>query len=154
MEKNTLPRKAECRLKASQVNQHGTAGKTLFEFELQGKVKESDLSASGFVEHVRIAEWLHESRVQYLKDKKAGVYEIALAAGLVPAVSNLTIDLPAFLRRDEGYTIAVNLTREGARYVFKSEIRRDADNEICVKSVADLVFTRDGRPIRDNVLAV
>jgi acyl-CoA thioesterase FadM len=63
--------------------------KTLFDFELQGKVKESDLSASGFVEHVRIAEWLHESRVQYLKDKKAGVYEIALAASLIPAVSNL-----------------------------------------------------------------
>lgn len=126
----------------------------MFEYTLTGTVKESDLSASGFVEHVRVAEWLHESRVEYLKAKKTGLYEAALAQGLIPAVTHLQIDLPAYLRRDEEYDINVHLRRQGARYVFESEIRRKFDGDVCVKSTAELVFTKDGRPIKDNVLDV
>lgn len=123
-----------------------------YPFEMTGVVKEQELDMLGNVSHITITEWLHDARCQTLKHVRPSAYEAALAQGYVPVVVHLTLDLSESLKRDDAYQVDVKLRRKGPRHIFESEIHRVRDNVLAAAGTAELVFTKDGRPVKENVL--
>lgn len=124
---------------------------TEYNFHIDGQVLEAELDQIGHVHHHRIAEWLHNGRVEYLK-ARSGLYEGVLDDGYVPHVTNLEMSFIKPIRRDMQYRLLMALERRGARYVFETKIVQLPDLEELATTKAELVFTKDGHVAREDVL--
>ncbi len=124
-----------------------------YDFTFDGKVLEPELDQLGFVHHHKIAEWLHNGRVAYLRSK-GGAYETVLEQGFVPALVNLEMTFSGALKRDMEYRLQMALQRRGARYIFHTKILQQPSLTELATSKAELVFTKDGKVAKDDILAI
>lgn len=124
-----------------------------YDFSIDGKVLEPELDQLGFVHHHKIAEWLHNGRGAYLAAKGES-YDAVLKEGFVPAVVSLEMTFAAPLKRDMEYRLQMALQRRGARYIFHTKILQLPSLVELATSKAELVFTKDGKVAKDDILAI
>ena len=66
--------------------------------------------------------------------------------GVDAVVARMNLQYKAPLRCDDEFISRLGLRKEGVRYIFQHDIYRAADNQLCLKSTADVVCLINGRP--------
>jgi acyl-CoA thioester hydrolase len=117
-------------------------------FSHTDKVRDSEVDMHLGVNNSIYLQYLQHARHEFLRS--AGV-DIDL---YVPVVMKAWIEYKAFLTANDTYRVDIRVTRDKLTWHFLSDIVNVGTGKVAVSSDLHVVFFKDKRPSRDEVLRV
>ena len=122
-----------------------------FTFQTEMKTRDYECDVQGVVNNANYQHYLEVTRHEFIQSIGES-FQAWHDRGLDVMVSKITIHYKASLRGGEEFVSALNVRRQGVRYVFDQEIHRKSDGQICVKAEVHCVCVLNGQLTRGDEL--
>lgn len=120
-------------------------------FKMPMKVRDYEVDSEGIVNNAVYLHYLEHSRHEFC-DWAGFSFKAMRDKGLVPVLNRAVIDYKRPLGLGEEFVSCLNLSREGARFVF-NQVIFNADGDLVVRAKVECVTLVDGRLTRGDELA-
>lgn len=122
-----------------------------FTFQTEMKTRDYECDVQGVVNNANYQHYLEVTRHEFIQSIGES-FQAWHDRGLDVMVSKITIHYKASLRGGEEFVSALNVRRQGVRYVFDQEIHRKSDGQLCVKAEVHCVCVLNGQLTRGDEL--
>lgn len=122
-----------------------------FTFQTEMKTRDYECDVQGVVNNANYQHYLEVTRHEFIQSIGES-FQAWHDRGLDVMVSKITIHYKASLRGGEEFVSALNVRRQGVRYVFDQEIHRKNDGQLCVKAEVHCVCVLNGQLTRGDEL--
>ena len=122
-----------------------------FTFQTEMKTRDYECDVQGVVNNANYQHYLEVTRHEFIQSIGES-FQAWHERGLDVMVSKITIHYKASLRGGEEFVSALNVRRQGVRYVFDQEIHRKSDGQLCVKAEVHCVCVLNGQLTRGDEL--
>ncbi len=120
-------------------------------FELPMKVRDYEVDSEGIVNNAVYLHYLEHTRHEFCE--MAGIsFRKMHESGIDPVLNKVEITYKTPLGLGERFTSCLNLSREGARFIFHQDIY-NAEGKLTVEAIVSCVTTVNGRLTRGDELA-
>lgn len=120
-------------------------------FSLPMKVRDYEVDAEGIVNNAIYLHYLEHTRHEFCE--QAGIsFARMRELGIAPVLSRVEIDYRTPLRPAERFVSSLNLSRQGARFIFLQDIH-NSDGRLVVAAKIACVAIVNGRLTRGDELA-
>lgn len=124
----------------------------LFQHEM--KVRDYECDMQGVVNNANYQHYLEVTRHEWMQSFGQSFGEWH-SHGVDAMVSRITLDYKVALHGGEPFLSCITaVKREGPRFMFHQEIRRKADDKLCVKALVEVVTVVDGKLSRGDEAAL
>lgn len=122
-------------------------------FESTVKVREFETDMQGVVNNAYYHNLLEQTRTEFFESVGIDVKDWSNNLGIDFVVYKTSIQYRSAIAGGETFRSCLNMRREGARYIFSQEFRREESGELCIKARVELVVGQNGKLTRGNYLA-
>ena len=122
-----------------------------FTFQTEMKTRDYECDVQGVVNNANYQHYLEVTRHEFIQSIGES-FQAWHDRGLDVMVSKITIHYKSSLRGGEEFVSALNVRRQGVRYVFDQEIHRKSDGQLCVKAEVHCVCVLNGQLTRGDEL--
>ena len=122
-----------------------------FTFQTEMKTRDYECDVQGVVNNANYQHYLEVTRHEFIQSIGES-FQAWHDRGLDVMVSKITIHYKASLRGGEEFVSALNVRRQGVRYVFDQEIHRKSDGQLCIKAEVHCVCVLNGQLTRGDEL--
>lgn len=116
------------------------------DFVKTDRVRYNEVDMHGGVNNPIYLVWTQDARLDYLKAKGVDSNEF------LPVVMEAHISYQNFLTADDEYRVELRVTREKLNHNFRAEIVNVSTGKVSAVVNQRIVFFKDKRPSRENVL--
>lgn len=109
-------------------------------FESSVKIRDFECDMQGVVNNAYYHNLLEQTRIEFLESIGIDTKSWSRDLGVEFIVYETTIQYRSPIVAGETFRSCLNLTQEGARFVFNQEFRRLGNNELCIKARVDVVI--------------
>ena len=121
-------------------------------FEMPMRVRDYEVDSQGIVNNAIYLHYIEHTRHEFCR--WAGTsFRSMQQLGLDPVIRRIDIEYLTPLRLGDDMVSCLNLSREGARFVFHQDIYTLPDRQPVIRATATVVCLRDGRLTRGDELA-
>lgn len=121
-------------------------------FEMPMRVRDYEVDSQGIVNNAIYLHYIEHTRHEFCR--WAGTsFRSMQQQGLDPVIRRIDIEYLTPLRLGDDMVSCLNLSREGARFVFHQDIYTLPDRQPVIRATATVVCLRDGRLTRGDELA-
>lgn len=121
-------------------------------YTLRMETRDYECDIQGIVNNANYLHYLEATRHKWLQDEGFS-FRRWHEEGLDVVVSEIDIKYKTPLRGQEAFLSCLNVSRQGARFVFEQDVYREADGALCVSALVSTVCIRDGRLDRGDTIA-
>ncbi len=119
-------------------------------FESTVKIRDFECDMQGVVNNAYYHNLLEQTRIEFLESIDIDPKSWSRDLGIDFVVYETAIQYRAPLTAGETYRSGLNLSRQGARFVFTQEFRRMETNDLCIKARVDVVIAVGERLTRGD----
>lgn len=116
----------------------------MYSFELELKVRDYECDIQGIINNSVYLNYLELTRHEFLEANHISFARLH-AKGIDAVVSGIEIAYKTPLRPGDIFISKLNVTKEGARYVFHQVIYRKLDNKLVIKAKVQTVVVINGK---------
>ena len=121
-------------------------------FEMPLRVRDYEVDSQGIVNNAIYLHYIEHTRHEFCR--WAGTsFRAMQQQGIDPVIRHIDIEYLTPLRLGDDMVSCLNLSREGARFVFHQDIYTLPDRRPVIRAKATVVCLRDGRLTRGDELA-
>lgn len=121
-------------------------------FEMTMRVRDYEVDSQGIVNNAIYLHYIEHTRHEFCR--WAGTsFRSMQRQGIDPVIRRIDIEYLTPLRLGDDMVSCLNLSREGARFVFHQDIYTLPDRQPVIRATATVVCLRDGRLTRGDELA-
>lgn len=121
-------------------------------FEMPMRVRDYEVDSQGIVNNAIYLHYIEHTRHEFCR--WAGTsFRSMQHQGFDPVIRRIDIEYLTPLRLGDDMVSCLNLSREGARFVFQQDIYTLPDRQPVIRATATVVCLRDGRLTRGDELA-
>ncbi len=120
-------------------------------FELPMKVRDYEVDSEGIVNNAVYLHYLEHTRHEFCEFAGTS-FRSMHERGIDPVLSKVEIEYKTPLGLGENFTSCLNLSREGARFIFLQDIY-NSSGKLVVKAKVSCVSTVNGRLTRGDEIA-
>lgn len=120
-------------------------------FELPMKVRDYEVDSEGIVNNANYLHYLEHTRHEFCQSAGMSFRQMS-EQGIIPVLKKVEIEYITPLGLGEEMVSKLNITREGARFMFYQDIY-NAHGQLVVKATVSCVCLENGRLSRGEVLA-
>lgn len=118
-------------------------------FETRFAVRDYECDVEGIVNNAQYIHYCEHTRHCFLNFCHISFYQLH-NAGTDAMVARIEAEYKRPLRPDDVVVSRMNISKEGARYVFHHDLYREADNKLCFSARIHLICTVNGRLARTS----
>jgi acyl-CoA thioester hydrolase len=119
-------------------------------FESTVKIRDFECDMQGVVNNAYYHNLLEQIRTEFLESIGIDPKSWSKDLGVDFVVYETAIQYRSPLTAGETYRAGLNLSREGARFVFTQEFRRQDTNDLCIKARVDVIIAINERLTRGD----
>jgi len=125
---------------------------TNFDFETELQVRDYECDLQGIVNNAVYLHYLEHCRHQFIHQAGIG-FAWLHNEGIDAVVIRAELDYKSSLRPDEEFFVRLKLKKHGPlRIIFDQQIVRKNDNKLIVNARITTVLTKNGKPVRSQML--
>ena len=121
-------------------------------FEMPLRVRDYEVDSQGIVNNAIYLHYIEHTRHEFCQERGISFRDMQ-RAGIDPVIRHIDIEYLTPLRLGDDMVSCLNLSREGARFVFHQDIYTLPDRRPVIRAKATVVCLRDGRLTRGDELA-
>lgn len=122
-------------------------------FETSVKIREFECDMQGVVNNAYYHNLLEQTRAEFFESVGIDVKEWSMQLGIDFVVYQASILYRSPIVPGETVRSCLNMHREGARFVFNQDFRREGNGELCIKARVDIVVGMNGKLTKGDYLA-
>lgn len=121
-------------------------------FEMPMRVRDYEVDSQGIVNNAIYLHYIEHTRHEFCRCAGTS-FRSMQQQGIDPVIRRIDIEYLTPLRLGDDMVSCLNLSREGARFVFHQDIYTLPDRQPVIRATATVVCLRDGRLTRGDELA-
>ena len=122
-------------------------------FESTVRIRDFETDMQGVVNNAYYHNLLEQTRTEFLESIGIDVKSWSQTLGVDFVVRETVIQYRSPIQAGEEFRSCLNLRRQGARFVYAQEFRRQGTDELCIKARVDVVVGIGGRLTRGDYFA-
>lgn len=120
-----------------------------YAYKLEMKTRDYECDVQGVVNHSNYIHYLEVTRLEFLQSIGIDLEQFH-DRGIDIMVSNINISYKTSLRGRQEFISCMNVTRDGARYVYAQDIYRKSDMKLCASAEVHSIVVVNGSVSRGN----
>ena len=122
-------------------------------FESTVKIRDFECDMQGVVNNAYYHNLLMQTRTEFLASVGIDRAQWSRERGIDFVVYQTSIQYRSPIQEGEEFRSCLNMHREGARYVYLQDFRRESSGELCMRARVDVVVGVDGKLTRGDIFA-
>ncbi len=117
-----------------------------YTFQHEMKVRDYECDVQGIVNNANYQHYYENTRHEFLLANDVSFWELH-NQGVDAVVARITIEFKNSLCPQDEFISALNVKKEGVKYIFDQAIFRKKDNVLCSKAKVTVVVKQEGKLI-------
>lgn len=113
-------------------------------FEYKMKVRDYECDAQGYVNNANYQHYFEVARHEFMGEHGLNFYDLT-RKGIDAVVSHVEIRYKSPLFGMDEFSSALNIKKEGIKYIFYQDIIRLRDKKLCARGKVEVVCLIDGK---------
>ena len=119
-------------------------------FKLEMKVRDYECDMQGIVNNANYQHYMEHARHEFLENE-GGSFAKLTEQGIYAMVSKITINYKSSLRSSDRFVVCLDIERRGIKLVFKQNIYRCSDDQLCTSAEVETICAKDGKLTRGEI---